>query len=192
MCKQALIFLCQKLLTKCLFNECPILIDGFILLSHLRISRTLCVIFSQELLQCICIEAAGLLVNERRLEQHRVSTSLQHILQFSICDTETKLLSLVLYNLCLHKGVPYHVLYLVELLVIQGLSTLLHLDHFSVLINKFLEFIHINLLSQNLSYLLTRIVTSRLTRAKGLFSNECKKTQSNDTHQKGAFASNFS
>ena len=113
MCQQCLIFLCQQLLAQGLFNECPIFVDGFILLCHLRIGIALRVIFGQELLQRIGIETAGLLVHKRSLHQHGVGALFQHILHLFIGDAQAQFLCFVLHNLGLDIGVPNHVFHLV-------------------------------------------------------------------------------
>ena len=100
-----------------------------------------------EFLERIDIKTACLLVDKRCLHEHWVGSFCQNIGDFLISDGQTELLCLFSYDFVLYKRVPYHVLYSVELLVIEVLLSLLHLDDFGVFINKFLEFLYVNLFS---------------------------------------------
>ena len=147
MCQQALVLLSQGLLTQGLLYEAPVAIKYLILLCHLRINTLLSLVLSQELLQLVGIETAGLLVDKWGLCQHGIGSLLQNVLQLGICYREAQLGGLSLYNLGLHIGIPHHVLDLIKLLLMQILSTLLHLNHLRILVDELLEVLHINLLT---------------------------------------------
>lgn len=147
MSEQALILLCEKLLTKSLLDECPILVDSVILLCELRISLSLSLILGKELLKSINVKATSLLVDERSLHKHRVGTLCQNILQLGICNGKTELLGLVLDKLGLNICVPNHVLNLIELVFIKVVLTLLHLNYLGVLVNELLELCNVDFLT---------------------------------------------
>ena len=162
MSEQTLILLSEQLLTKCLLDEVPVLVDCIILLCKLGICAALCLVFSEELLQSINVKATCLLIEERSLHKHRVGSLCQNILHLLVSNSQTKLLCLVSDKLCLDIGVPHHILHLIELIFIQIVLTLLHLNNFSVLVYEFLELSDADLVAQHLAYLLMLLSARRL------------------------------
>ena len=162
MSEQTLILLREELLTQCLLDECPVLVNCLVLLSHLRIGCLLCLVFCKELLQSVHVEATCLLVEERSLLKHRVSTLGKNLLELSVCYSKTELVCLVLYEFGLNVCVPNHVLDLIELVFVEVLLSLLHLDDFCVLVNKFLELCYVDFLAQHFAYLLMFVSAFRV------------------------------
>ncbi len=147
MSEQALVFLCEELLAQAFLNKSPVLVDCLILLCELRVVLALCLILGDELLQRVGVETASLLVEERSLHEHRVCALNEHILQLCVCYGQSHLLCLILNKLCLHISVPHHVLHLIELVFVEILLTLLHLNYLGVLIYEFLKISHTDFLT---------------------------------------------
>ena len=158
MSEQALVLLCKKLLTESLLDECPILVDSVVLLCKLRIGLTLSLILGEELLKSVYVETTCLLVVERSLHKHRVGSLGQYILQLSVGYGKAELLSLVSDELGLNVCVPNHILNLVELVFVEVVLTLLHLNNLCVLINEFLKLCNVDFLTQYFSDLLSCII----------------------------------
>ena len=147
MSEESLELLCEELLTQSLLDECPVLVDALILLCHLWISLALSLILCKELLECVSVKASCLLIVERSLSKHGVGAFVEYVLQFAVCYGKSYTLCLVLNELGLHVCVPYHVLNLIELVLIKVFLTLLHFDDFGVFVNHLLKISNIDFLS---------------------------------------------
>ena len=147
MSKETLELLCEELLAQCLLDECPVLVDALILLCHLWVGLALSLILCKELLECVSVKASCLLIVEGSLSKHGVGAFVEYVLQFVVCYGESYTLCLVLYELGLYVCVPYHVLNLIELVLVKVVLTLLHLDDFGVFVNHLLKISNIDFLS---------------------------------------------
>ena len=124
--QQTLIFLCEQLHTKLLFDESPILIDSLILRCHLWIGHFLRFIVGQELLERAHVKASRLLIDERSLEKHWVGALRKNVLQFLVGNGQSQLLGFIFHQFRLYITVPHSVFHLIHLFVVQVFLSLLH------------------------------------------------------------------
>ena len=162
MSEQTLILLREELLAQSLLYECPVLVNCIVLLSHLRVGCLLCLVLGEELLKSVNVETTCLLVEERSLLKHRVGTLGENLLELSVCYGKTQLAGFLSHDLVLNVCVPNHVLNLVELVFVEVFLSLLHLEHFCVLVYKFLELCYVDFLAQHLAYLLMLVSACRV------------------------------
>ena len=119
MSEKALVLLCKSLLTQCLLDELPVVIDFLVLLSHLCTLwiRLHSLVVCKEFGEHRRVETTSLLVNERRLHEHGVCTLLHDVLKLGVGNCQPQFLSLVGENGVAYKCVPHLILDLVEFLL---------------------------------------------------------------------------
>ena len=69
---------------------------------------------------------------------------------------------------------------------------MLHFDDFLILVEEFLEVLHADFFTQNLTNLLTLVVTCGFARANRFFGNECEECQCNRAYEHRTPTSDFS
>ena len=160
MTEKHLILLSKCLMTECLLDELPVVIDLLVLILELWVCILLVLV--HELLEGICIEAACLLVHEWRLEKKLICSLIEDIANLIVGNCETELLCVVLNELSLNVGVPYLIANLIELVLSKVFLALCQLDDIAELVNQLLEFIISDLVAENRANLLAGTVPRSL------------------------------
>ena len=140
--KQCLILGSQRLLTEVLLHELPVFVHSLILLCLWIVGCSHLLVVRQELGQQADIKTTSLLVHERSLHQHGVSTFLEDVLQFLVGNGQAQLSGFFLKNFIVHELLPYLILQVVEFILGEIITSLCHLHDILILVNECLEILH--------------------------------------------------
>ena len=160
--------------------------------------RHIFVVIFQEVLQCIHVEAPGLLISKAHLRHHLQTLRLpraQSVLHIFVSHLDAGFIRLVLDGTGVDKVGPHLFANLILFLISQRITLsgalLLHFRNVRKLLNAILEILNRQRLAKGFANFLFVSVGKAGNRLKATLGNKSKQAKADDDHQDLAFASDF-